>query len=429
MRNERARAFLASSEQSLPHLRIAARCLQRLVPEVQFTLWKSADNWESLHSTLSKLSEHTNKYFYGIFLGYPDDLVKWKNDKGTIETTYKTRDNVTFEFGLFFSKNDKHRTFFLSPTIRSTTASYKNPSDLGSSEFVFPYKVTPRDNGSGLHKFDVDRRSLMSAATAIGKKIQKYERERCSLTPTQATAQLKGWSDRMRSEITTLSDVEMTHLFGERIRKLISLRAAKNQTTVSDAIEDLLDVLQQVEDVVDLKQLSQEQSKKTVKAVWVLADPPIELDPPSPRGQNDVRQGIDALRETIIANLLRRVDYTYFVPKFPSALDSFEKQIKKRIQLEKRRTHGKITVIVTDPRYFKTFFTVHFHAEKLSSKPTVYQSVITPSRADLLFQLDEGHAKRVLARLRSIRGEPIRNNTDEDEVIVRAIDYNLAPGD
>ena len=66
--------------------------------------------WKNLSAIIDNLKNRVDEFYYAIFIGYPDDIIKSR------DTFYYTcRDNVLFEMGLFLSRIGKERTFFIIP--------------------------------------------------------------------------------------------------------------------------------------------------------------------------------------------------------------------------------------------------------------------------------------------------------------------------
>jgi hypothetical protein len=110
--------FIGSSAESLS---LANTIHENLEHVVEATVWTDGTFLPS-HSTFISLLDHTKKSDFAVFVFSPDDIVFIREEKLKV-----TRDNVVFEFGLFFGALGIKRTFFIIP---SDIKDFHIPSDL-----------------------------------------------------------------------------------------------------------------------------------------------------------------------------------------------------------------------------------------------------------------------------------------------------------
>ena len=140
-------------------------------PNIDTFVWNSHGTpWTNGLSTLVNLVEFTKEFHYAVFVFFPDDLI---NIKGI--DYYITRDNVSFEAGLFYSQFGNERTFIFKPTGLTnaiTTTNFRVLTDIDGIVFT-EYKL---DYDVAATRWAVDKTNayttgqLDNVIKAIGKK-------------------------------------------------------------------------------------------------------------------------------------------------------------------------------------------------------------------------------------------------------------------
>ena len=102
--------FIGSSRESLHIAHKAKEIINSAFQgKILATVWEDTE-WRNLTSALENLDINLDKFYYALFIGYPDDIIYFRN-----KCYYTTRDNVVFELGLFLTRLGKERTFFAIP--------------------------------------------------------------------------------------------------------------------------------------------------------------------------------------------------------------------------------------------------------------------------------------------------------------------------
>lgn len=107
--------FIGSSREGLE---VAQKVKELMPPELNATLWNEAI-YSSGQSVINILQHSIHYYDFGIFVATADDLIDYRN-----EMHFAIRDNVLFEFGLFFGAKGYDSAFLI------CDEKAKLPSDL-----------------------------------------------------------------------------------------------------------------------------------------------------------------------------------------------------------------------------------------------------------------------------------------------------------
>jgi tetratricopeptide (TPR) repeat protein len=100
------RIFVGSSVEGL---NVAYAIQQNLAHDAETTVWDQGV-FELSRTTIESLSNILDSVDFGIFVFSPDDVTVMREKK-----SLSIRDNVLFEFGLFFGKLSRDRVFFVIP--------------------------------------------------------------------------------------------------------------------------------------------------------------------------------------------------------------------------------------------------------------------------------------------------------------------------
>jgi hypothetical protein len=391
------RVFIGSSNEAEAVARKLMLDLSSSGLDLELEFWKDTV-WENLKDALTSIESSINSYDYAIFVGHPDD-------RATVQGTecYLTRDNVIFEFGLFFSRLGHKRTFF----VRPRNEEFHIFSDIGKS-------VT-----TGIYEYVRDELGAVTVPTSFSDAISHIARSISALRndnsprpqideETQLDKQVKSLlteiQDCQRSEATTFN---VSSTLKAHIVPIIHHKSHSSNRDPYDVAYDFGRSFSMLDDLVDLSQLARLQrfdpsAKRQLKSVKVVAEQPIEL---VGRGSREIQKHIDELRETVAFNLRNDIKYLYFTSNnFPQKmlenildLHSIEKEISKK----------NIEIIKLPRSYFKTIFTIHSFADK----DDVYMSIITENRDDLLIKLKHQHGVDVCNILDYLKGKESGEDT------------------
>ena len=165
---QKPKIFLGSSAEGLPLLN---DLYIQLEDDFELMLWKNTDFFEPSKYTLECFEDKAADYDFAIFLLHPDDLII---SKGV--PTLKTRDNVVFEYGLFFSAIGRSNVFLLEPNPKYAKVVF--PSDL--------YGITTIQ-----YDYANDKPKMVGAAIKIKRVIEaQIKRQMAEKSTLQANKQL-----------------------------------------------------------------------------------------------------------------------------------------------------------------------------------------------------------------------------------------------
>lgn len=376
--------FIGSSTNALPIANEIKVIISANFPNIEIEIWNETE-WKNLVSVLDNLIEKIEEYYYAIFVGFPDDKIV----SGT-EHFFTTRDNVTFEFGLFLSRLNKDRTFLLIPELTVlNTYPFKLLSDIGNSTVVDKYRLGQRDNEWTSINLKEDLKKLIKRIQGEEKRIQEFN--------SQTGKKIKNISSSLHHllEQDGKTDEYYISLFKNSFDDLVRLISIETNRAIHEIIEDVLLVSTNIEDILNTKQLAEKQSYELgISEVWVFADEPLEFLKP------DSSEDLKILQKTIVDNLGHGVKYHYFVnDQFKeSAVQEFLKRYPNHLELIKNICMHKI-----DRKYFKTYFTLHFSDDRRLCE--IYLSALMQNRKDILIKVSKEHQNRIFDTIERIIGK------------------------
>ena len=348
---------------------------------IQVVIWKDTV-WENLETAVKTLTKNIEEYYYAVFIGFPDDKVETRG-----KTFFTTRDNTTFEFGLFLSRFGSERTFFFSPVYSNKAYEFNILSDIGKSPFVHPYLLKINDDKFEFKDF-INPDAFLKLLKIEEGKIDGSKSKYLNLDSTV---------ENLKTEIYQISDDDEQVIISKLKNSLDFILYSKKQATehnIKDIVCDVLDTIKDVKDFCKPRQLAQLQRHDNgVVEVWVFADKPLEFQPKDANNPD-----LELLKQTVKENLKNDVKYVYFVS---SKFDenhiyqnfSYDTELLKNLQIE-----------FIEPRFFQTFFTLHFK-EQNGFPDTIYMSSLLPHRNDLLIQVSHReHKERIFERIQKIKG-------------------------
>lgn len=119
--------FIGSSKESI---KIAEQVKAYLVKEcsewLEVSMWNENGIFELNKSTLDNLKDFSRRYDYGVFIADADDKLWFRRKKYKV-----SRDNVTFELGMFIGALGLNRAFILA------SEKIKLPSDMNGNTIPF----------------------------------------------------------------------------------------------------------------------------------------------------------------------------------------------------------------------------------------------------------------------------------------------------
>lgn len=153
--NQKPRIFISSSSEGKP---ILDALYLELNNDYELIRWDK-DFFEPSKFTLECFEEKAASHDYAIFILHPDDEIIARG-----MTKRKTRDNVIFEYGLFFSVLGRNKVFLLEPDPSSIKVDF--PSDFyGITTIRYNYnKDNPNMVGPGLQiKQQIEKQMEMTS--------------------------------------------------------------------------------------------------------------------------------------------------------------------------------------------------------------------------------------------------------------------------
>ncbi len=408
--------FIGSSNEALPIALELKKIIQvKFKDSLEVKVWKET-KWKSLVSVLDNLSNNLDEFYYAIFICHPDDIVHARN-----KMFYTSRDNVLFEFGLFFSRLGKDRAFLLLPghlnydsqiplaiqALDSTKEiSFKLLTDIGESLITYRidlnYKLAKAKSNSGKYeRYDLWKpahlkRDVNPLLSVISEEEKKYNSKK-PLLETELISKGQNIVNAIKVSDDKPDQFFINKLSNE-LQSLIYTRSIVSEKSVSDTTIDIVGLICKFKDFLDIEQLVKAQHFSKIKEVWVFADSPIEFSQ-----QTDKRKK-KLLLKTILCNLEKRVKYTYIVNQHfdVATIDDLFKGLSKAKQ---KVLKNRITIIKVDSKYFKTFFTIHFLKDNPSTPGNIYMSALLPDRDDLLIQIAQKiHFNRIFERIKKLVG-------------------------
>ncbi len=150
------RLFIASSGKNLIIAETVKNSINKECSDwLDVNVWTTSDVFELSKSTLESLVKASHEYDYGVFVAAKDDL-QWKKHF----ISWKARDNVIFEAGLFMGSLGLNRAFIVTnvslPTDFDgvTTVRFKGkcPSDTSIQKLTAAIKCTQQSFPLGHHQ-------------------------------------------------------------------------------------------------------------------------------------------------------------------------------------------------------------------------------------------------------------------------------------
>lgn len=355
--------------------------------------------WENLKTAIGSLEENMVCYDYAIFIGYPDDLVE--KDGGHF---YTTRDNVTFEFGLFLSHLGSDRVFFFRPEYSNKVFGFKIMSDLGDSALVHLYDL-------GFEGDDFVFKGFRNIGQLLEQMQTTERKSRCDPDKDKLDNKV-GLIKGLLADMPDQDRKRQLAIFKKNISEVLYLKSAITKVDLIDIIGDMLDTIKDVEDICKPGRIAELQSyDRGVTEVWVFADEPLEFHP-----SNHKNEGLNALREKVKDNLRKGVRYVYFVSSRFDKMritDNFSKD---------REVLKNLELVYIDPKYFKTYYTIHHIYDESSSTTSyrIYMSSLLKHRDDFMIQIsDSSHIDRILERIKKLKG------VEEESYGIRTTKYTV----
>lgn len=133
---KKPRVFIASSTEGKKYAKIVAKLLDEKAKVIRW--WKKG-LFKLNRATIDTLEHLSKECNFGVFILTPDDIIKIRDNN-----QFKARDNVIFEFGLFFGILGRDRVFVLSPPNDRLVL----PSDLsGLTNLIYRSDKEVETNG------------------------------------------------------------------------------------------------------------------------------------------------------------------------------------------------------------------------------------------------------------------------------------------
>lgn len=388
----RPKLFLGSSREAVDEgaATLLEQILQNELPNLEIVLWTKS-TWINLDTALNSLTQSLADYSYAVFLAWPDDILQHRE-----KSYYCCRDNVIFELGLFLAHLGTKKTFLVTPQgntkLPPLNYEFRIPSDL-DVPFRTQYNLELDTLKNRIPRFHIE---------VLKKSIEGIEAERPD-SPVKAREMLDNYLLGTESQLNAKGRPSSyyANCLSSAIGRMVELKAMQTSMSTRDAAKDLLLFLGYEENVCNVSELAEEQlcsDSRKIEKIWVFADSPLEF-------QED-GQSFEKLKETIKINLLKGVKYTYFI----SSKSYQQIRINSIIpagctEKEKLIIRKRVSFIVIDPRFFSTYFTLHFLKDK--SRPVVYMSALRENRKfDFLMKVvDNEHVDRILENLEQLRGK------------------------
>ena len=346
--------------------------------------------WKNLQTATATLEASLTQYDYAIFIGFPDDIVQCNSQQ-----YYTTRDNVTFEFGLFLSYLGAERTFFFKPKYSKRFHEFKIMSDLGDSALVHLFKLKLDNDENFVFDGFVNFKQFLDQINTVEKKSH------CEPNKEILNNKVKLLKQQIL-DLPIVNEKEGIEKFKKAIDPILQLKKSITGISLFDIICDTLDTIKDIEDICKPKRIAELQShEQGINEVWIFADNPLEFQPPNVHNPD-----LDILKSKVIENLQKGVKYIYFVSS------NFDKSNIKKYFSKEKEILQNLHLIYIDTKFFKTYFTLHF--KNKSEFPVIYMSSLLLHRDDLLIQIsDPNHKKRIYDRISKHKGQVDKNDDFE----------------
>ncbi len=400
--------FIGSSEEAFSIAQYVKTIIEdpkNNLNNIDAVLWKETD-WGNLETALTSLNNNIDEYYYAIFIGFPDSELKETRPNptspGLMKTSeyYATRDNTIFEFGLFFSRLGKERTFFLNPKDIAGSFPFKILSDVGNSAYILNYEI---EKISGNWKL-----KLFNPSDLI-KFIIKEEKKMSDLN-TNCRTELPRHAQEIESQLGNIGERDEFYLnkLKNGLDYLLYCKSTSTGISIQELTTDILNAIKDIKDFCKPEHLAKKQSHANgIRFVWVFSSKPFEFIHSS-------EEHIKKIKTAVLDNLKNGVRYTYFVSHSEFKLSDIDILIGDKTS----SLRDNIEIIFVESKYFKTFFTLHFK-EQLQLE-SVYMSSLLPHRNDLMIQVtDPDHIKRIKDRIQKMKGEDVTSDK------IKTVDYTV----
>jgi hypothetical protein len=347
--------------------------------------WNKTE-WTLNQANLHSIIEFPKKYDYGCFLFTPTDTVISRNLK-----SFRVRDNVIFEFGLFVSQNDGLKKSFI---IHPDESNLKLASDLSGI-------VTAK------YFHSEDQQSLSTnigiAVETIFKAVEKHENEKIERSEKAVSTSIAS----LRAKLQKTKATQQPEIILNALKDLAETKAqALNQTT-TEVLKDIIIWTNTLLDITDPDDLAKLQ-RDDLKEVWVYSSMPIEFD-----ANLATKELNRKFKETVISNLEKAVKYIYFI-------DS-EKNVGLIRELSDLYPE-KIEVYILEPYCVTSNYVFHFYKDDSTS---IFQNIVRKGVLESLVKLDKLDAELLIGKIKS-QFEKFKRSRDGNLWINRRVTASIA---
>lgn len=401
--NQKPRVFVGSSGEAKDKLNLTSvlETLNSTYTDIEFYPWWTPDGWSNLESIMESLGAFLGDFNYSIFVCFPDDKIIYRGKK-----QYQTRDNVTFEFGLFYSIFGKKRTFLLMPDM----ANFRFLTDANGL-IRHQYKCTPKLLGNG---FSVDQSDFESKIGEIAKSIDasfKKQQGKASSTVDATNEQKKRYRSFQKFTGSLDSAKNRTAYFTQAIRRyapsLTLWRAAAKGRTFEEEIEDLERYYENVDDILNVGDLEKRQNfenhtSNKLREVWVFAEEPIEFTHVTGPRVNSFKK----MKQCVVGNVKNKIVYRYFISDDVKVSASVEATMKSVFsEMEESVVNALVVQYKIPKNHFQTFYTLHLFQDNTYE---VFMSFITENREnDYFLKVSSFQAGRIKRLISDLSGQKI----------------------
>jgi Predicted nucleotide-binding protein containing TIR-like domain len=401
--NQKPRVFIGSSGEAKDKLKLSSvlESLNSTYTDIEFYPWWTPGGWSNLESIMESLSSFLGDFNYSIFVCFPDDKITYRGQK-----KYQTRDNVTFEFGLFYSIFGKKRTFLLMPDM----ANFRFLTDANGL-IRHQYKCTTNFLRSG---FTVDQADFEGKIGEIAKSIDsnfKEQKLKASSTTNATTEQRKRYKSFQKFSSSMDSAKNRTAYFTQAIRRyapsLTLWRAVAKGRTFEEEIEDLERYYENVDDILNVGDLEKRQSYKShtanqLKEVWVFSEEPIEFTHVTGPRVNSFQK----IKQCVVGNVKNNIFYRYFISDDVSVSNSVETTMKSVFaEIDDSIVKSLVVQYKIPKNHFQTFYTLHLFQDNTYE---VFMSFITENREnDYFLKVSSFQAGRIKKLISDLSGQSI----------------------
>jgi hypothetical protein len=400
--------FIGSSSEALQiaqHIKTVLQDPANGLTHIDVDIWNDTD-WANFETALTSLNNNIDEYYYAVFIGFPDSKLEETREDATNPGTFITkkyfapRDNTIFEFGLFFSRLGKNRTFFLNPKDISGTDEFKILTDVGKSAYIIKYDI---ELVSGVWQLKTFNPSELL-------RFIKKEEVKFTKNINDSKSELKNLYQNLGSLIgaTNKNDEYYLNKLKNGLDDLFYFKSKVLNIKINELADDILNVINDVNDFCKPVHLADKQSYLNgIRYVWVFSSKPFEF-------LTSTEDHILKIKQGVIDNLSNGVKYTYFVSHSDFKLSHIDNLISDK----NSSLRDNIEIIFVESKLFKTFFTIHF--KDLYALDSVYMSTLLKHRNDLMIQVtDQDHINRITERIQRLKGEHITSDK------IKTVDYTV----